>query len=202
MYSAGERPGYENTRVLHENGPESTGQGFDLLAAPAPPMTEGRSVAVSGPTEAHPETGVSTEPETPHELVSSALHEATDSIQALELGIAEAADTFRHGSPDEASVQLLRVVDTLRLLTILADIAARAVQVDLASIRAHDGTREPVGEMGLALDQLTANQFAENWLGVADTLETSVASALAGWREVFAVLQIEADVKLGARVGA
>jgi len=202
MYSAGERPDRENTRVFKENGPESAGQAFDLLGAPTVRMTERRSVPVSGPTASQPTTVVSTEPESPHELLSSALHEAADSIAALELGIAEAAATFRHGTPDEASVQLLRVIDTLRLLTILAGIVARTVHVDLASIRAHDGTREPVGEMGVALDQLTAHQFAENWIGVADTLESSVVSALSGWREVFAVLQIEADVKLGARIGA
>jgi len=191
MYSAGARHDRETSRILKENA-----------SAPILPMTDGRSGPVSGPTSGHPTTAVSTERESAHGLLSSAIHDANDSIHALEMGIAEAADTFRHGTPDDASIQLLRVVDTLRLLTIVAGIGARALHVDLASIRAHDGIREPAAEMGLALAQLSAHQFAENWNAVADTLETSVSSALASWRDVFAVLQIEADLKLGARVEA
>jgi len=130
------------------------------------------------------------------------MREALDSIHAVELGIVEAADTFRDGTPDEATIELLRVVDTLRLLTILAGIAARAVHVDLASIRAHHGTRKPIAEMGSALDLLSAHQFAENWVAVADALETHVAPALSIWRELFAVLQVEADLKLSPRIEA
>jgi len=202
MYPAGQRPSRVDTRVLKKNGPESAGRSGEFVSAPTPPMTERRSGPVSQPTATRLTTPVSIQPESEYALVTSALQEATDSIQALELGIAETAETFRGGAPDDASIQLLQVVDTLRLLTILADIAARAVQVDLASIRAHDGTREPVSEMSIALDRLTAQQFAENWIGVADTLESSVASALAVWRDVFAVLHIEADAKLAARIGA
>jgi len=80
----------------------------------------------------------------------------------------------------------------LRLLTTLADVAARAARLNLTELSGAPGNG-PLDAMGAALDQLSSQQFVEDYSGLSRTLVDRVAPALAGWREVFADILIHAD---------
>jgi hypothetical protein len=129
-----------------------------------------------------------------YRLVASAVTVAVDSLAKLELDAHATAAAFRALTLPLANLRLLALVDGLRLVTTLAQMAADAAKLDLTALPVEDGQLAPLDQMGLALDQLTAYQFAEDWTGVAATLETDLAPALSGWREVFATILLHADV--------
>ena len=88
-----------------------------------------------------------------------------------------------------ANLQLVQVAENLRLLSTLADAAANGCGLDLSTL----GSSGRLDAMGVALDQLTSMQFAEDWTGVAAALETAVLPALSGWRELFTEILVQAD---------
>jgi len=129
-----------------------------------------------------------------YRLVASAVTVAVDSLGKLEIDACNTAASFRALALPLANLRLLALVDGLRLVTTLAQMAADAAKLDLTALPIEEGQLAPLDRMGFALDQLTAYQFSENWTGVAATLETDLAPALSGWRELFATILLHADL--------
>jgi len=136
---------------------------------------------------------------TPYELVASAVAVAVQSMEALQASMLETADAFRWCKPAEANRRLAALASGLRLLTTLADLAALAAGLDLTELNRRKSGVGPLDAMGTALDQLSAQQFAEDYQAMAETLGTRVSPALAGWREVFAEILVHADFRFRER---
>jgi hypothetical protein len=85
------------------------------------------------------------------------------------------------------------------LLTTLADVAALAAGLDLSELNRRKSGAGPLDAMGSALDQLSAQQFAEDHQAMAETLGSRVSPALSGWREVFAEILVHADFRFRER---
>jgi len=137
----------------------------------------------------------------PYDLVASAVAVAVRSMESLQVCTSETADAFRWCKPAEANRRLAALASGLRLLTTLADLAALAAGLDLAELngrKAVAGTG-PLDAMGAALDELSAQQFAEDYQGMAETLGARMSPALAGWREVFAEILVHADFRFRER---
>jgi hypothetical protein len=174
--------------------------GPDLGADPAVWVTADRFHPVSGPTGAVP-PGPSpvVDPDTAYRLVASAVREAVASLGPIEGGIRDTAQTFRWADSRDANRKFVAVVESLRLLASVADMAATATGLDLADLCGPNGAAGFLDEMGHALDQLTAQQFAEDWIAVAATLEESLAPSLGGWRQVFTTILLQADFRFRGR---
>jgi len=130
-----------------------------------------------------------------YRLVASAITVAVDRLGKIEVDARNTAASFRGRSLPLANIRLLALVEGLRLVTTLAQMAADTAKIDLATLGIDDGMLAPLDRMGVTLDQLTAHQVAEEWAGVALTLETELAPALNGWRVLFETILMQADVK-------
>jgi hypothetical protein len=135
----------------------------------------------------------------PYDLVASAVAAAVQSMEALQASMNETADAFRWCKPAEANRRLATLASGLRLLTTLADLAALAAGLDLTELNRRKSGVGPLDAMGAALDQLSAQQFAEDYQAMAETLSARVSPALAGWREVFAEILVHADFRFRER---
>jgi hypothetical protein len=135
----------------------------------------------------------------PYDLVASAVAVAVQSMEALQASMLDTADAFRWCKPAEANRRLAALASGLRLLTTLADLAALAAGLDLTELNRRKSGVGPLDAMGTALDQLSAQQFAEDYQAMAETLGTRVSPALAGWREVFAEILVHADFRFRER---
>jgi hypothetical protein len=135
----------------------------------------------------------------PYELVASAVAVAVQSMEALQASMNETADAFRWCKPAEANRRLAALAAGLRLLTTLADVAALAAGLDLSELNRRKSGAGPLDAMGSALDQLSAQQFAEDHQAMAETLGSRVSPALSGWREVFAEILVHADFRFRER---
>lgn len=137
----------------------------------------------------------------PYDLVASAVAVAVQSMESLQACTSETAEAFRWCKPAEANRRLAALASGLRLLTTLADLAALAAGLDLAELNGRKSVAGtgPLDAMGAALDQLSAQQFADDYQGMAETLGARVSPALAGWREVFAEILVHADFRFRER---
>jgi hypothetical protein len=136
---------------------------------------------------------------TPYDLVASAVAVAVQSMEALQASMQETADAFRWCKSAEANRRLATLASGLRLLTTLADVAALAAGLDLTALNRRKSGEGPLDAMGAALDQLSAQQLAEDYQAMAKTLVARVSPALAGWREVFAEILVHADFRFRER---
>lgn len=181
----------ENT----EDGPAGT-SGFE--SAPSPDVTTPRFGPVGSPTPSGHLVG-GPDVVAPYELVASAVAVAVQSMEALQASMGETAEAFRWCKPAEANRRLAALAAGLRLLTTLADLAALAAGLDLTALNRRKSGDGPLDAMGAALDQLSAQQFAEDYQAMAETLSARVSPALAGWREVFAEILVHADFRFRER---
>ena len=167
------------------------GPGIDLTAAiPAPRPGAGLTVfrfpSVSQPT---PQASDAPVGPPPYNAIAASVAVAVNSLEALGRSLLATAQSFRDSRLQDANLELVQIATGLRLLTTLADASASAAGLDLSDL----GSSGRLDAMGRALDELTSFQFAEDWDGVADTLEHRVLPALSGWREIFTEILIHAD---------
>jgi hypothetical protein len=174
-------------RFLAEKGVSLALVVEQVARATVAPVTVRRWPGVGQPTPDASLTDSSRE--NGYALIASSVDIAASSLDSLGQGIADTAGAFRRRDIKDANRRLVRVAEGLRLVSALADMAASASGLDLDLL----SSMGPLDSMGEALDELTARQFAENWNGVAQTLEDAVQPALAGWREVFAEILVFAD---------
>lgn len=170
-----------------ENGPNSGWEPPDADRRLPGSMTVLRFPGVSQPTPQAPAGPVLASPS--YATVASSIGVAVTSLEALKKGLGAAATSFRGGDVTNANGRLVQIASGLRLLSTLADVAATASGLELGSLESF-GRLE---DMGQALDELTARQFNADWTGVADALDGAVLPALAGWREIFTEILVEAD---------
>jgi hypothetical protein len=171
--------------------PGEIGPGIDITAAildtrQRGPVTVLRFPSVSQPTpppQRAPAGGPGYAP------IAASVAVAVNSLEALSRSLLETAESFRDGLVHGANIELVRVATGLHLLTTLADASASAAGLDLSAL----GSSGRLDAMGQALDELTSFQFAEDWPGVAETLEHRILPALSGWREVFTEILVHAD---------
>jgi hypothetical protein len=109
--------------------------------------------------------------------VASAVAVAVQSMEALQASMNETADAFRWCKPAEANRRLAALAAGLRLLTTLADLAALAAGLDLTELNQRKSGVGPLDAMGSALDQLSAQQFAEDYPAMAETLSARSRAA-------------------------
>jgi len=169
------------------NGPNGDSKPASAEASLGPALTVLRFPGVSQPTPQAPGQPVALEPS--YHAIAASVGVAVCSLETLGDGIAATAAAFRRREIHRANLQLVQVADNLRLLSTLADAAASGCGLDLAML----GSSGRLDAMGVALDQLTSVQFAQDWAGVADALETAVRPALSGWRELFTEILVHAD---------
>src|SRR5262249_37965894 len=147
----------------------------EVTEAATLPVPARRLPGVSQPTHtedaANRETGG-------HALIAASVDSPSASLASLCPGIARPARAFRcPGLVDparglrrrdikDANLQLVRLADGLRLVSALADMAASASGLNLDAL----SSTGQLDSMGEALDELAAQQFAEDWNGVAETL--------------------------------
>jgi hypothetical protein len=129
--------------------------------------------------------GTAVGPELPP--VEAAVAMALQTLDLLQRRAAEVAEGFRWHHVEEANTGLGELVQSTQMLLRLAMATANATGADLAALCAADGVRVDE-ETRAAVDQLISRQFAEDWLGVADTIDENFAPALAQWRVVFEAL--------------
>jgi hypothetical protein len=154
---------------------------------PAPPLTVLRFPGVSQPTPQAPALPAVARPD--YTAIAASIGVAVSSLEALGQGLADTAAAFRGGDIRNGNGRLLQVASGLRLLSTLADAAATASGLELATL----GSSGRLDDMGRALDELTGRQFSADWAGVADVLDHAVLLALSGWREVFTEILVQAD---------
>lgn len=124
--------------------------------------------------------------------VEEAVAMAFETLDKLQQRAREVAEGFRWNHVQEANSGLGELVQSTQLLLRLAMATASATGADLAALCAADGVRVDE-ETRAAVDQLIARQFAEDWLGVADTIDENFAPALAQWRAVFEAIGAPPD---------
>lgn len=159
----------------------------DRPGPPGPALTVLRFPGVSQPTPQAPALPAVARPD--YAAIAASIGVAVSSLEALGQGLADTAAAFRRGDLRNANGRLVQVAAGLRLLSTLADAAATASGLELATL----GSSGRLDDMGSALDELTGRQFNEDWPGVADVLDQGMRAALSGWREVFTEILVQAD---------
>lgn len=125
----------------------------------------------------------------PSGLVHDAIDAALTSIEAIEDQLPMVADAVRWRGEGVAGPQLDSIVQHAKKLVLLAALAAEVSGVDLRELRRRDARiAATIDDTCDALDMLVDHQDAGDVLGVADTLTEHVATALSGWRLVFAAI--------------
>jgi hypothetical protein len=185
MASATVLPRWPVERFLAQKGLSLALVASQTMDVTVVPVT---AVRLPGVGPSTPATEASRE-DSGYELIASSVDIAAASLESLGQGILDTASAFRRRDIKDANRRLVRLAEGLRLVSALADVAASASGLELDAL----SSTGPLDSMGEALDELTAQQFAENWNGVANTLEDAVQPALAGWREVFAEILVCAD---------
>jgi|SRR5690242_2877410 len=175
----------------HGGFPAEIGPGIDITAAIQTPRADAgltvlRFPSVSQPT---PRTREAPSGAPAYNAIAASVAVAVNSLEALGRSLLATAQSFRDSRLQDANLELVQIATGLRLLTTLADASASAAGLDLSDL----GSSGRLDAMGRALDELTSFQFAEDWDGVADTLEHRVLPALSGWREIFTEILIHAD---------
>src|SRR5579871_2401204 len=101
------------------------------LVFEVPEETKIRPDGVGAPT---PEDLLVSETTGPYELVSSAVSVAIRSLESLQLAMLETARAFDAGDVAQGNRRLVSLATGLRLLTTLADVAARAARLNLTEL--------------------------------------------------------------------
>jgi hypothetical protein len=119
--------------------------------------------------------------------VEDAVTLALETLELLQQRSHAVADAFRWNQIGDANRGLSEIVQSTGTLLRLAVAAAHATGADLAELCTTHGTRIDLDTCA-AVDRLIALQFANDWTGVADTLDDDFSPALAQWRFVFEAL--------------
>ena len=146
-------------------------------------MPVNRIGGVGAPSRSGPRpTGLSSLP-----AIEDAVALALETLELLQRRAHEVADGFRWSRVGEANRGLSEIVQSTGTLLRLAMAAAHATGADLAVLCTTHGTRIDQDTCS-AVDRLIALQFANDWAGLADTLEDDFTPALSQWRFVFEAL--------------
>jgi hypothetical protein len=116
-------------------------------------------------------------------MVVEAVGTALQSMKALNRHALEVAEGFRSGQADQARRGLRDLVHGTETMVQLAALSAQVLGLDLCSLDGADGLRAE-SETRAVVDQLMAQLLAQDWPGVAGTLERDFLSALTLWRAV------------------
>jgi hypothetical protein len=119
--------------------------------------------------------------------VIDAVTVALETLDLLQRRSHEVADRFRSNRIQEAHDGLSEIVQSTGTLLRLAMAAARATGANLTALCTANGSRVDQDTCS-ALDRLIAQQFAANWIALADALDSDFSPALAQWRFVFEAL--------------
>jgi hypothetical protein len=130
--------------------------------------------------------------------VDDAVVVALETLELLQRRSHEVAEGFRRNRIQEANNGLSEIVQSIGTLLRLAVAAARATGANLTSIWTANGSRIDEDTCA-AVDRLIAQQFAANWVGLADTLDADFTPALAQWRFVFEAIGSPDDDDNGGR---
>jgi len=120
-------------------------------------------------------------------LISEAVGTALGSLEVLEWQIQDVAEAFRWNRVAEGQRGLADLVQSIRTLLRLASMSAQATGHDLQSLCGPDGLRADEDTRS-AVERVIEHQLADDWTGLADTLEQELMYALAQWRLVFEAL--------------
>lgn len=167
--------------------------GLALRRAPAggrAVVTVGRPTGVAAPTiaadavehHASDDAPLSTEA-----LVKEAIDTALESLDTLEHQARDTARRFRRGARAEAQLGLTHLMQSMQTLLRLAAMAAGASGTDLETFCERHALRAE-GQTQMAVGELIRRQLAQDWSGLAATLDRPFSAALEGWRRVFIAL--------------
>jgi len=120
-------------------------------------------------------------------LIAEAVGTALGSLEVLEWHIQEVADAFRWSRVAEGQRGLADLVQSIQTLLKLASMTAQATGHDLPSLCGPDGLRADEDTRS-AVEHVIDRQLADDWVGLADTLEQELMEALTQWRLVFEAL--------------
>lgn len=159
--------------------PFSASSGLMATGRSGVSVTAGRTGGVGRPT---PRTALLSTSSGP-QMVGEAVRTALQSIEVLNRHAADIAEAFR--SDDSAGARrglrdLLHGTDTLVQLVALS---AQVMGLDLTALHGADGLKAE-SETREVVDQLMAQLLAQDWPGVARTLEEDFTAALGDWRTV------------------
>jgi hypothetical protein len=152
-------------------------------------MTADRPLGVATPTIAADVDRPSTDdaPLSTTALIKEAIDTALESLDTLEHQARDTARRFRRGARPEAQLGLTQLMQSMQTLLKLAAMAAGASGTDLETLCERHGLRAE-GQTQMAVSELIRRQLAEDWSGLAATLDRSFSAALEGWRRVFIAL--------------
>src|SRR5262245_55993706 len=120
-------------------------------------------------------------------LLAEAVATALESLSVLERHTQEVADAFRWDRIGEAQRGLTDLIHSTQTLLQVAAMVAQATGVDFATLCGPDGLRAQ-DDTSAVLDLIIAQQLADDWTGLSDTLDQDFTSMLAQWRLVFETL--------------
>jgi hypothetical protein len=123
-------------------------------------------------------------------LLRTTLGAAGLSLPEIAAGAAHVAAAFRRGDLASAHQQLGVLLATVRTLVDLTLAAATAAGTGLHDLPCGARTAaEILDATGLALDALAQHQVVEDWVALADELESTLAPSLLAWSVVFEAMQ-------------
>jgi hypothetical protein len=116
-------------------------------------------------------------------MVGEAVRTALQSIEVLNRHAADVAEAFRGEDAAGARRALRDLLHGTDTLVQLAALSAQVLGVDLCSLPGADGLKAEA-ETREVVDQLMAQLLAQDWIGVARTLDEEFIAALGCWRGV------------------
>ncbi len=167
--------------------------GLSLRRVPAgagAAMTVDRPSGVASPTialDVDAQPVIDDAPLSTAALVKEAIDTALESLDTLEHQARDVARRFRRGARTDAQLGLTHLMQSTQTLLKLAAMAAGASGTDLETLCERHGLRAE-GQTQMAVSELIRRQLAEDWSGLAATLDRSFSAALEGWRRVFIAL--------------
>jgi hypothetical protein len=126
-------------------------------------------------------------------MVGEAVGTALQSVDTLTRHAADVAQGFLRGDVAAARQGLRDLLHGTETLVHLAALSAQVLGRDIATLDGVDGLGVEAATRSV-VDQLMAQLLAQDWSGVASTLERELVAALGQWRTVLGALAApEAD---------
>lgn len=142
-------------------------------------VTAGRTGGVARPTPSPGMLATATGPQ----MVGEAVRTALQSIEVLNRHAADIAESFRGDDPVDARRALRDLLHGTDTLVQLVALSAQVLGLDLCALQGADGLKAE-SETREVVDQLMAQLLAQDWEGVARTLDEDFIAALGDWRTV------------------
>jgi hypothetical protein len=117
------------------------------------------------------------------QMVGEAVRTALQSIEVLNRHAADIAESFRGDDPVDARRALRDLLHGTDTLVQLVALSAQVLGLDLCALQGADGLKAE-SETREVVDQLMAQLLAQDWEGVARTLDEDFIAALGDWRTV------------------